>query len=81
MLVEQGRDPDTFGVEMLLDYALGPEVWHEHADAFEHAGGTIVSMRAMSTGAAYMKVPVPDFTSPQQHIEALGIFMREMSGR
>ena len=81
MLAEQGRDPATFGVEMLLDYALGPEVWHEHADAFEQAGGTIVSMRAMSTGAAYMKVPVPDFTSPQQHIEALEIFMREMSGR
>ena len=81
MLVEQGRDPATFGVEVLVDYALGPDVWHEHADAFETAGGTIVSMRAMSTGAAYMKVPVPNFTSPQQHIEALEIFMREMSGR
>ena len=80
LLTEQARDPATFGVEMLVDYALGPTVWHEHVDAFEQAGGSIVSMRAMSTGAAYMKVPVPNFTSPGQHIEALEIFMREVSG-
>jgi probable F420-dependent oxidoreductase len=79
LLVEQARDPQTFGVEMLVDYALGPDVWHDHTDAFEGAGGSIVSMRAMSTGAAYMNVPVPNFTSPAQHIEALEIFMREMN--
>jgi probable F420-dependent oxidoreductase len=80
LLAEQGRDQSSFGSEMLLDYALGPDTWHEHTTAFEDAGGTIVSMRAMSTGAAYMKVPVPDFTSPQQHIDALDVFMREMTG-
>ena len=80
LLVEQGRDPSMFGAEALVDYALGPDVWHEHTDAFEQAGGSIVSMRAMSTGAAYMKVAVPEFTSPAQHIEALEIFMREMGG-
>lgn len=78
-LVEQGRDPATFPTEMLIDYALGPDTWHEHAAAFDRAGGSIVSIRAMSTGSAYMKVPVPYFSSPRQHIEALEIFMREMS--
>jgi probable F420-dependent oxidoreductase len=80
LLEEQSRDRASFGSEMLLDYALGPDTWHEHAAAFEQAGGTIVSMRAMSTGAEYMKVAVPNFTSPQQHIDALDVFMREMTG-
>lgn len=80
LLNGQARDPATFGAEMLIDYALGVDTWHEHADAFGQAGGTIVSIRAMSAGAAYMKVPVPNFTSPTQHIEALEIFMREMGG-
>ena len=79
LLLEQARDPHTFGAEMLIDYALGVDTWHDHADAFEQAGGTIVSIRAMSTGASNMKVPVPTFTSPAQHIEALEIFMREMN--
>jgi hypothetical protein len=35
----------------------------------------------MSTGAAYMKMPVPNFDSPAQHIAALEVFMAEMSGR
>jgi probable F420-dependent oxidoreductase len=80
LLAEQGRDPATFGSEMLIDYALGPDTWHEHATAWEQAGGAIVSIRAMSTGSAYMKVPVPNFTSPSQHIDALEVFMREMGG-
>ena len=80
LLVEQGRDPATFGSEMLIDYALGPNTWHEHAAAFEQAGGSMISMRAMSTGSAYMKVRVPDFSSPAQHLEALEVFMREMRG-
>ena len=80
LLAEEGRGRATFGAEMLVDYALGPETWHQHTEAFERAGGTIVSMRAMSTGAGYMKVDVPNFTSPQQHIDALDVFMREMNG-
>jgi probable F420-dependent oxidoreductase len=78
LLEEQGRDRASFGSEMLLDYAMGPDTWHEHTATFEDAGGTIVSIRAMSTGAEYMKVAVPNFTSPQQHIDALEVFMREM---
>lgn len=80
LLVEQGRDPAAFGSEMLIDYALGPDTWHQHAGAWQQAGGGIISIRAMSTGSAYMKVPVPNFSSPAQHIDALETFMREMTG-
>lgn len=80
LLIEAGRDTTSFGSEMLIDYALGSETWHEHASAWEQAGGSIISMRAMSTGSQYMKVPVPNFSSPDQHLDALEIFMREMAG-
>ncbi|MDP9465416.1 MAG: LLM class F420-dependent oxidoreductase [Actinomycetota bacterium] len=81
MLAEQDRDPAAFGSEALIDYALGPDAWHEQAAAWEHAGGSIMSIRAMSSGAAYMKVPVPNFAKPAQHLEALELFMREMGGQ
>ncbi len=81
MLAEQGRAPSTFGSEAMVDYALGAAVWHEHVQAFEEAGGSIMSLRAMSTGSAYMNVPVPNFTSPAQHINALEVFMSEMAGK
>ena len=81
MLVEEGRDPTAFGSEALIDYALGADAWHQQAAAWEDAGGSIMSVRAMSTGASYMKVPVPNFTSPSQHLAALEGFMREMGGQ
>jgi probable F420-dependent oxidoreductase len=81
LLAEQGRDPASFGSEAMVDYALGPDVWHEHTEAWEVAGGSVMSVRAMSTGSAYMNVPVPNFTSPAQHINALEVFMREMAGK
>jgi probable F420-dependent oxidoreductase len=81
LLVEHGRDPSTFGSEAMVDYALGADVWHEHTEAWEAAGGSIMAVRAMSTGSAYMNVPVPNFTSPAQHINALEVFMSEMTGK
>ena len=81
LFAEQGRDPAAFGSEAMVDYALGPDIWREHAQEWAGAGGTTISIRTMSTGSAYMKVPVPNFTSPAQHIEALEVFMLEMSGR
>jgi probable F420-dependent oxidoreductase len=77
LLATEGRDPATFGSEAIIDYALGPDVWHEHVDAWEAAGGTIMSMRAMSTGAAYIKSPVPNFTAADQHVKALERFIHE----
>jgi alkanesulfonate monooxygenase SsuD/methylene tetrahydromethanopterin reductase-like flavin-dependent oxidoreductase (luciferase family) len=81
LLAEHGRDPATFGSEAMVDYALGADVWHEHTEAWEAAGGSIIAVRAMSTGSAYMNVPVPNFTSPAQHINALEVFMSEMTGK
>jgi probable F420-dependent oxidoreductase len=79
MLTANGRDPASFGSEAIIDYALAPDVWHEHVEAWAAAGGTIISMRAMSTGAAYIRSPVPNFNSPDQHIKALEAFIRHVS--
>jgi probable F420-dependent oxidoreductase len=79
LLTASGRDPASFGSEAIVDYALGPDVWRDHVEAWETAGGAITSMRAMSTGAAYIKSPVPNFTSPDQHIKALETFIHHVS--
>jgi probable F420-dependent oxidoreductase len=78
LLAENGRDVAGFGSESIIDYAAGPDAWHAYAEAWAGAGGGILSMRAMSAGAAYMNTTPLDFTSPGQHIKALEVFIGEM---
>ena len=33
LLAEHGRDRDTFGMDMFVDFADGPDVWHDRAAA------------------------------------------------
>lgn len=79
-LEQQGRDPAGFGVDALIGYGAGPDTWREEVAAWEAAGASCVSMRAMSTGAALTGDVDPGFTKPQQHIDALETFMREVAG-
>ena len=81
MLVEEGRDPAGFGAEAIVDYSLGADVWRERADEWEGAGGSILSIRTMSTASDYMRVQPTDFDSAAQHIKALEEFMAAMAGR
>ena len=79
-LHEQGRGDSTFGMEAIIDYGFGPDVWRAERDKWEHVGGTVLSMRAMSTAADFLRIPPPDFTTPDQHIAALEHFMKEVAG-
>jgi probable F420-dependent oxidoreductase len=79
-LHEQGRDDSSFGMEAIMDYGFGPDVWRAERDKWEGVGGTILSMRAMSTASDFLRVPPPHFTSPDQHIAALELFMKEVAG-
>ena len=76
---KQGRDRDTFGMDMFVDYADGPDVWHERAERWEAFGGSLLSMRSMTTGTSFLGVAAADLTGPQQHIDALERFVKEMS--
>jgi len=78
LLVDQGRDPSTFGMDMLIDYGLGPDVWHEQAQRWEACGGSLLSVRAMSTGADFLRIPAPNLHGVDEHIAALERFMEAM---
>lgn len=65
LVAEQGRDPDTFGIEAMLNYQSGPDNWHQEAKAWKDLGADYVSMRGMSLRGS------EGMSSPQQHIDAL----------
>jgi probable F420-dependent oxidoreductase len=69
---------DAFGIDVMMGYGGGPEHWHREIDAWEMLGADTISMRAMSTGAALLREEDPGFTTPQQHIDALETFMKEV---
>ncbi|MBW2244851.1 MAG: LLM class F420-dependent oxidoreductase [Deltaproteobacteria bacterium] len=73
-----GRQHASFGCETIVNFASGPEAWHQAHGAWQEVGLTHLSMRAMSTGVQMMGEPDPGFTSPRQHIDALETFAKEM---
>ena len=69
---------DRFGIDVLTGFGDGPDHWHEEIAAWKALGANSLSMRTMSTGAAMVGETDPGFTRPQQHIDALETFMREV---
>jgi hypothetical protein len=67
-------------VDTMIDYSLGPPAWAEQAAAWEASGGSILSIRTMSTGARYHGVPDVQVADPTAHIAALGEFLRVVGG-
>jgi probable F420-dependent oxidoreductase len=74
LLAEQGRDPAAFGMETMIDYSLGPEVWVEQRERWAVSGGSILSIRTMSTGADYHGVARRELSAAADHIAALRTF-------
>lgn len=81
LLAEAGRDPSTFGFEALVDWSKGPEGWQSELEAWRRVGGTHLSIRTMSTAAAFMRIEPPGFTTVGQHIAALEQFMQVARSR
>ena len=81
LLDERGRTRDSFGTDMFVDYAQGPDEWHDRAHRWEAAGGRLMSMRSMTTGTDFLGVPGADLSGPAEHIAALERFMAEMAPR
>jgi len=74
LLAEQGRDPLTFPMETMIDYSLGPDVWTRQRTSWAESGGSILSIRTMSTAAARHGVARLDLADPAAHIAALREF-------
>lgn len=73
-LAEHGRDPATFPMEAMIDYSVGRQFWADEVPAWTRCGGTMLSIRTMSTGAGYHRVPVAELETPAAHIAALAEF-------
>ncbi len=69
---------EGFGIDVLTGFGAGPEEWHSEIEAWEALGADSLSMRTMTTGSAMFGEQDPGFTKPQQHIDALEQFMREV---
>ena len=76
LLAAAGRDASSFGFEALVDWTKGPDGWRAELDEWRRVGGTHMSVRTMSTAAAFMKVEPPRFTSVGEHIAALEQYMQ-----
>jgi probable F420-dependent oxidoreductase len=79
LLAEHGRDRATFGMDMFVDFADGPDAWHDRAERWERFGGTMMSMRSMTTGTSFLGVAAANLSGPEQHIKALEQFITYMS--
>lgn len=67
------RDPQTFGVEALLNYQSGQELWRSEAETWRSEGAAYVSMRAQA-----LRGQGDGLTSPQDHIDALKTYWDEV---
>jgi probable F420-dependent oxidoreductase len=76
-LDENGRRAG-FGIDVLTGFGDGPDHWHREVGAWEELGANSLSMRTMSTGSTMLGERDPGFSTPQQHIDALELFMKEV---
>jgi probable F420-dependent oxidoreductase len=69
---------EGFGIDVFTGFGDGPDHWHREIKAWEELGADSLSMRTMSTSSMMFGEKDPGFTKPQQHIDALTTFMREV---
>ncbi len=81
LLDENGRSRDDFAAHAQIGFGNGPAAWDEAMAGWTEAGGDCISVRTMSVGAQMVGDVAPDFTSPQQHIDALETFISHARGR
>src|SRR4051794_15000488 len=74
LVSEQGRDAQAFPMETMIDYSLGPDGWTAQVGRWAASGGSILSIRTMSTAAARHGVARVDLGDPAAHIAALREF-------
>ena len=67
-------------METMIDYSLGPQAWAGQVPVWQASGGSILSIRTMSTGAGYHGVPHARLPDPAAHIAALSEFRRVVRG-
>ncbi len=69
---------EGFGIDVLTGFGDGPDHWQREIEAWKALGADSLSMRTMTTSTKLLGEQDPGFTKPQQHIDALELFMREV---
>jgi probable F420-dependent oxidoreductase len=73
-LAEVGREGEPFGAEATIDFSAGPDAWAAEAEAWQAAGGTHFSLRAMDTAAEFVGAKRVGYQGPSDYIDALERF-------
>ena len=76
LLKENGRSADDFGAEVTVDFSHGPDTWRAEFEAWQEAGGTHFSLRAMDTAAELVGAKHIGYESPRGYIDALEQFAK-----
>ncbi|HIF95317.1 MAG TPA: LLM class F420-dependent oxidoreductase [Myxococcales bacterium] len=76
--LEANGKREGFGIDVFTGFGDGPKHWQREIKAWEGLGADSISMRTMSTSSMMFGEKDPGFTTPQQHIDALATFMREV---
>ena len=75
-LKEVGRSADDFGAEITVDFSHGPDTWRSELEAWQEAGGTHFSLRAMDTAAELVGAKHVGYACPRDYIDALEQFAK-----
>jgi probable F420-dependent oxidoreductase len=77
-LLETNGRREGFKIDVPVSFAEGPDYWRREITAWEALGANTVAVRTMSTGSRHLGEADAGFTTPQQHIDALAQFMKEV---
>ena len=75
-LAKADRPVDGFGAEITVDFSHGPDIWRTELEAWQEAGGTHFSLRAMDTAAELVGAKHVGYKSPHDYIDALEQFAK-----
>ena len=75
MLVDEGRDPNDFGIEFSVAYGLGPEKWASIAQRARESKISHLCVSTMSANAQWAGTPVSGLTTVDEHIAGLEQFI------
>ena len=76
LLKDNCRSADDFGAEVTVDFSHGPDTWRAEFEAWQEAGGTHFSLRAMDTAAELVGAKHIGYESPRGYIDALEQFAK-----
>jgi probable F420-dependent oxidoreductase len=76
--LEKNGRRKNFGIDVLTGFGDGPDHWHRAIETWSGLGADFLSMRTMTTSSLLLGEQDPGFTTPRQHIDALGRFMKEV---